>query len=32
MNTVTLLFAAKDAEHNNAGVLKEFLEHFKKEQ
>ena len=24
--TVTLLFAAKDAEHNNAVVLKEFLE------
>ncbi|OGT99638.1 MAG: hypothetical protein A2X80_13000 [Geobacteraceae bacterium GWB2_52_12] len=29
--TVTLLFAAKDIEHNNAVVLKEFLEHFEKE-
>ena len=29
--TVTLLFAAKDTEHNNAVVLKEFLEHFEKE-
>ena len=28
---ITLLFAAKDTEHNNAVVLKEFLEYFEKE-